>query len=323
MTGDPLPPNENYARELLQIFSMGTVRLNMDGTPVLDGQGNPIPNYTEADIKEIARALTGWQAGNARHSISSRFRKRTHDARDKTIFGRTITGRKGKAGALEVEDVVGLIMEHPSVPPFISKELIQRLATETPTPGYVERVATVFKQTNGDIKATVRAILLDPEFTSDAVVGSQFKEPIELILGPIRALEGTTYGYAPIGWARRTRQLVYHPPSVFGFYRPGEKSALVNDALALARDQIADEFASDWDASGFGDTHFDAAGLMARHGLDTPERIVDFLADALLAAPLDPRARAEIVAHFNGEVNETKFRGAVWLILCLPDYQRN
>src|SRR6185436_11428355 len=95
-----------------------------------------------------------------------------------------------------------------------------------------------------DIKATVRAILLDPEFTSDAVVRSQYKEPLEKYLGPIRALDGTTFGIAPILWGYRTKQLIYYPPSVFSFYRPGQKSSLVNTALATTHDVVADEFVS-------------------------------------------------------------------------------
>ena len=133
------------------------------------------------------------------------------------------------------------MMKQPSLAPFISKELIQKLATETPTPGYVERVATVFRSTDGNIKATVRAILTDPEFTSDAVVRTQFKEPIEQFVGPLRALGAKTEGAAFFEWCMQAKQLPYFPPSVFSFYRPGPKGSLLDTAQIIIRDTVADQ----------------------------------------------------------------------------------
>jgi uncharacterized protein (DUF1800 family) len=315
--GNLIPPNENYARELLQLFALGTEQLNLDGTPVLGPDGAPLPNYTETDVREIARALTGWFTGE-RETGPARFSPDIHDSGDKTILGTTVRGRSGNDGTLEVEDVVDAIMSHPSLAPFISKELILKLATETPTPGYVARVAAVFKQTNGNLKATVRAILTDPEFTSDAVVRTQFKTPIEQIIGTLRALDAKTSGNALYGWCRETGHLVYYPPSVFSFYRPGQKGAFVNTAKASHIDSVADSI-----VTGYNDTHIDARKLIRRNRLKTPEQVVDFLSDALLAAPLDPAVRARIVAYMDGRVNEEKFRGAVWLILVSPDFQRN
>jgi uncharacterized protein (DUF1800 family) len=316
--GNPIPPNENYGRELMQIFSLGTQKLAMDGTPVLGGDGQPLPNYSEDDVKAVARALTGWYA-EYRDRGSSRFAADIHDSSDKTILGETLRGRSGDDGRHEVEDVVDIIMRNPSVAPFISRELIQKLATETPSPGYVERVAAVFKSTNGDIKATVRAILLDAEFTSDAVVRTQFKEPIEQFVGPLRALSGKTRGQALVDWTLPAKQLVYYPPSVFSFYRPGAKGALVNTAQATIRDTIADQLVSGY----YDGTGFDAVKLIRKNHLTTPEQAVDFLSDALLTGPLDAPVRDRIVAYMDGRVDEEKFRGAAWLILCSPDFQRN
>ena len=314
--GNPIPPNENYARELMQLFSLGTTRLNMDGTPVLDGRGLPVPNYTEDDVKAVARAISGFYVDyRTRKTV---FLPYQHDSSDKVILGETLHGRSGQDGAHEVDDVIGIIMRQPSVAPFISKELIEKLATETPTPGYVERVATVFKTTDGDLKATVRAILTDSEFTSDAVVRSQFKEPIEHFVGPIRALDGKTKGAAFIPFCIAAKQLIYYPPSVFSFYRPGQKGSLVNTALATIRDSIADAI-----VTGFYDTSFDAVKLIRKNRLTTPEQTVDYLSDVLLAAPLDPQVRERIVQYMDGRVDEEKFRGAVWLVLVSPDFQRN
>jgi uncharacterized protein (DUF1800 family) len=325
--GNRILPNANYAREFLQLFSMGPVQLNMDGTPIVDANNVPLPSYTEDDIKAVARAFTGWKIddydlpGRLGYRFSRAFfLPRRHDATDKTIFGVTIKGRPGPGGALEVTDVVNLVMKQPSVAPFISKMLIQKLATETPTPGYVQRVATVFQTAKGDIRKVLTAILNDPEFVSDAVVRTQFKEPIEHFVGPARALSALTRGGQFIDWTYTTRQLLYYPPSVFSFYPPGQKRTLVNTALVTYRDRGADDF-----ASGYTDTRFDPAVLKRRYRLTTatPTQIVDFLADALLVAPLSDDIRTEIVSYMDGRVDDEKFRGAVWLIMCSPDFQRN
>ena len=315
--GNPIPPNENYARELLQLFSMGPTRLEIDGTPVIGPDGLPVANYTEADVKEVARALTGWAVTTGKSNKKARFYDYLHDSGEKTILGQTVAGRSGADGAREVDDVVDILMRHPSTPPFIAKMLVQKLATETPSPAYVARVARVFQQTNGDLKATVRAVLVDPEFTSPEVVRSQFKTPIELFAGAYRALDLKTRGYAIIDFSYTTRHLIYYPPSVFSFYRPGEKGALVNTALVTARDAMSDALVSGYD------TEMDVPGLIRGERLDTPEKAVDFLTARLLEAPMQPEVRDRIVAYMDGRVDEEKLRGAMWLVLVSPDYQRN
>jgi uncharacterized protein (DUF1800 family) len=317
--GNTVPPNENYARELLQLFTMGPIRLNLDGTPVLDGAGVPVPNYTEQDVREVARALTGW--GFKKYKKPVKFFPYLHDAGNKIILGETLAGRSGKDGAREVDDVVDIIMRHPSTAPFIAKELIQQLATETPTPGYVQRVATVFQQTGGNLKATVRAILTDSEFTSDEVVRTQQKTPIELFVGQLRALSVEGFeGHGLVEATYSTRQLIYYPPSVFSFYRPGNKASLVNEAMVTLRDIQSNVFM----AGRYGDAYWDAAKTIRQRDLSTPEQAVDYLADALLAAPLAPETRARIVAYVaETGVTEEKVRGAAWLIVCSPDYQVN
>lgn len=316
--GNLIPPNENYARELLQLFSLGTDMLNPDGTPVLDGDGVPVPAYTEDDIKDVARALTGWHTRWGKCNMKSVFEHWNHDPDSKTFLGVTIKGRKGKAGAKEVYDVVDAIMKHPSTAPFISKILIQKLATEAPSVGYVERVAGVFKRTNGNIKETVRAILMDDEFVSDANVRDMYKEPVEHFIGALRALNAHTRGGALIEWCYYAGQLPYYPPSVFSFYPPGKRVTLVNTALVTIRDHSLDHF-----AEGYWDTWFEANAHIKSHKLKTPEQVVDYLSDLLLTAPLSAGARNEVIAYMEGRVDEEKFRGAAWLIMCSPDYQRN
>lgn len=316
--GNPLPPNENYAREFLQLFTLGTVKLRLDGTRQTDAAGNPIPAYSEQDIKEIARALTGWHVPPPRKGSPAIFLPRMHDAGPKTILGVTIPGRSGPDGANEVTDVVDIVVQQPSMAPFISKILIQKLAIETPTAGYVERVATVFRDTGGDIKATLRSILTDSEFTSNAVVRTQAKEPIEQFVGALRALGSSTTGGALIEWCEQAGQPLYYPPSVFSFYPPGQKSVLLNTAYVAVRDQVSDAI-----AYRYKDTAFDAAAFISQYGLKTPEQAVDTLADVLLVAQIDPQIRTVILDYFGRKVTPMKVRGAAWLIMTSPDYQRN
>ncbi len=273
--GDPVAPNENYARELLQLFTLGTDRLNMDGTPILDSEGRPVPNYTEDDVREIARAITGWYLDDYDTWAPSKFYGPLHDPRPKQFLGVTERGRSGDDGVHEIDDVVDAIMHHPSTAPFISKELIMKLATETPTPAYVERVATVFKSSDGNIKQTVRAILTDPEFTSDAVVRSQVKEPIETLVGPVRALGGQTQGLSLYVWCYFANQLPYYPPSVFSFYRPGKKSSLVTASQIAYLDLWADDFVDTYTDGGYTDAIFDAGALIRANKLTKPKKAVE------------------------------------------------
>lgn len=314
--GKRVPPNENYAREFMQLFTLGTDRLNLDGSRVLNG-GKPVPNYTEKDVREAARALTGWYV-SYRKGVKSRFDPSLHDPGTKQLLGTTIRGRSGPDGAKEVDDVVNIIMRHPSLAPFISKYLIQKFATEKPTPGYVARVATVFQNTNGNMKAVVRAILTDAEFYSDAVIRSQYKEPVEHFVGALRGLQAKTKGAALIDWSYATGQLPYYPPSVFSFYPPGNKATLINTALVTIRDRVADDI-----IAGYSDTSFSTRDLLDKKFSLSPEQIVDRVSDALLAAPLKNETRQKVISIFKGKVEDRTIRSAIWLILCSPDFQQN
>jgi len=314
------PPNENYAREFMQLFSTGTTQLNLDGSQALDGSGNAVPAYSENDVREIARAMTGFYVPYPYKPNNSDFDPSIHDAGSKTIMGVTLPGRSGVDGALEVDDVVDLILaqRQTTVAAFISKALIQKLATETPTPQYVSDVASEFVATGGSIKAVVRAILVHPEFTSPAVVRSQLKEPIEQYLNAVRAFNAPTGGDALIEWTYDSGQLIYYPPSVFSFYPPGQKGVLLNTAMVFQRDEVADEF-----TRASHDTWLDVSKLRKAGKFKTSDAAVDYISDALLTAPLQTEYRTEVLNYMNGEITDDKVKGAVWLILCSPDFQVN
>ena len=182
-------PDENYAREIMQLFSIGLNQLNIDGTPKKDKNGNLIPTYTQTDVNEIARVFTGWDLrsnnqygavgftrGDFTHNLE--FTAEYHDFGEKYVLGEKIPANL--SGANDIKKVISIIMKQPSVAPYISKNLIMRLTKSNPSPSYVQRVATVFRDTNGNLKEVVKAIFLDPEFWNDLKQDrlEKFKEPI-------------------------------------------------------------------------------------------------------------------------------------------------
>jgi uncharacterized protein (DUF1800 family) len=330
--GMRVPPNENYARELLQLFSLGVYRLNMDGTLILDDHGHPLPAYTETDVKEVARALTGWYANYpltnpqdpSEYLPPAVFEPAAHDSEPKIVLGEIIEADY-RQPARDVERVVDVIMRHPNTAPFIAKELVLKFATETPSPAYVERVARVFADSAGDIRATVRAMLTDPEFYSPSVVRSQYKTPLEHVIGAVRGLGATgSRGHTLYYWAFRAGHLPYLPPSVFSFYRPGNKAELVNAFYVAVRDQASDMLASGY-VDAYYDAYWDAGAVLRRRGLSRhqPDKAIDVLAQDLLAAPLPAAVRRVLRDYIGPQVTEEKLRGAAWLLMCSAEYQVN
>ncbi|MDV3455517.1 DUF1800 family protein [Sphingomonas sp. HF-S4] len=225
-------PSENYARELLQLFSMGPDQLNMDGTPKLDATGARQPNYTPDDIKGVAKALTGWTyarvggaaitEGNARdYSVPMIAVPTRYDATAKSFLGTSVSA--GAAQDASVAAVVDAAFNNASTAPFVSKFLIIHLVTPNPTPAYVERVSAVFANNGsgvrGDLKAVVRAILTDSEArTAPSAASGKVKEPVLLMAGLARVIGFTTDGYVFVNRDTSMGQPVMRAPSVFNFY---------------------------------------------------------------------------------------------------------
>ncbi len=192
--GEWVYPDENYAREVMQLFSISPFLLNIDGSRVLDSNGAPIPSYTQDDVNELARVFTGLDFKDAKGSFGNTGIRRAdmihkmscinsyHDGESKTVLGQIIAG--GGDCYQDVDRAIDILINHQNSAPFIAKKLIMRLVKSNPSPEYIQRVAEVFedngKGVKGDIKATVRAIYLDKEFWDDIKNGRvvKFKEPI-------------------------------------------------------------------------------------------------------------------------------------------------
>jgi uncharacterized protein (DUF1800 family) len=268
-------PDENYAREIMQLFSIGLIELNIDGSPRLHN-GAPIETYSNADVEGLAKVFTGWDLDysgvteypspipgpavpdvklvrQAMTSEPSRWSppqmRSTHSLEEKRFLDTVIPAGTGAVQSLK--QALDVIAAHPNVAPFISKQLIQRLVTSNPSPAYIERIATVFNNNGngarGDLGAVFRAIILDPEANDPSTVQNPFfgklREPM------LRFTQwGRTFGARSASGAWKIRDLSpdyllnqapFRSPSVFNFYRP---EYVPPRSQALANKMVAPEF---------------------------------------------------------------------------------
>lgn len=223
--------NENFARELLQLFSIGLVRLNPDGTEQRDAAGKPIPTYDQATIQQVALALTGWTYPGSGNNNWENFsgplvpRDVNHDMRAKSFLGCNLNA--GQGAQTDMNAVLDCVFQHPNTPPFIATRLIRGMVMSNPSPAYVGRVAAVFANNGsgqrGDLRAVVRAVLLDAEARNDTAGANsgRLKEPVLHVAGFVRALGGSIRSTNILPWEySRMAQAPLTPPSVFGFYSP-------------------------------------------------------------------------------------------------------
>jgi uncharacterized protein (DUF1800 family) len=274
-------PDENYARELMQLFSIGLVELNPDGSVRRDGEGQPIPTYDQSVIEGFAHVYTGWHWAGApdferarptlqNQSQSMQAYPPQHDTGAKKVLaypGAVLTTiPAGQSPDRDLDDALDNIFRHPNVAPFISRQLIQRLVTSNPSPQYVERVARVFNDDGagrrGQLGAVVRAILLDAEARAAPAndTAGKLKEPLLRITQLWRAYgaeapsgrfrianPGQAYGQGPL-----------QAPSVFNFYSPfyappGEiaQRGLVAPELQIATEYLATQITNSFFVQAF------------------------------------------------------------------------
>ncbi len=243
-------PNENYAREVLQLFSIGTTWLNQDGSQQLDVQGNPIPTYTQPTITQFARVFTGWTYAPVPPSTTvvwnSYINNTTspmvpyqpmHDTAAKVLLQGVLAPGKinlspGQTAQQDLNDALDNIFYHPNVAPFISRQLIQHLVKSNPSPNYISHVAAVFNNNGqgvrGDMKAVITAILADPEARANDAGGfdqpadGHMQEPALFIAGVVRALGGQMNDQNYFAWdLTNMGEDIYNAPSVFNYYSPG------------------------------------------------------------------------------------------------------
>ena len=234
--------NENYARELMQLFTIGTEMLNQDGSIQYDSNNLPIPTYLQPTITEFARVYTGWTYAPAAGQpvtwgayITSNGPMVPYAAEHDSGSKQLLNGFASPAGATPQQDLnnaLDNVFNHPNVGPFVGKMLIQHLVKSNPSPAYISRVAAAFNDNGqgvrGDMKATISAVLLDPEARAndnggnDQISDGHLQEPALFIAGMVRAFGGqmTNQNYFPWDLVNLGQDL-FDAPSVFNFYSPG------------------------------------------------------------------------------------------------------
>ncbi|ASJ76493.1 DUF1800 domain-containing protein [Granulosicoccus antarcticus] len=256
-----IQPDENYAREILQLFSIGQVLLNEDGTPQTDAEGVPLPAYDQTTIENFARVFTGWHFANAEDFRWPKNKdylspmepwSEYHDTDAKTLLG-GVELAAGQSAEADLNAALDNIFNHPNVGPFISKQLIQRLVTSNPSDGYVRDVTAVFNQNaigeRGSLGSVIKAILMHTEarqgHLQEPDTFGKMKEPLIRMTQLWRAFEPETIHYNfNYGWAgHELRQAPLGSPSVFNFFRPdfSQPGEIRSNGLVSPEFEILDE----------------------------------------------------------------------------------
>ncbi len=229
--------NENYPREAMQLFSMGVVELNADGSVKLDANGQPIPTYTQADVQQLALAFTGWTYNNASNTLTASGQRGSYYAGPMVpapsyhaIGAKTVLGQVIPAGQTPLQDVdagLDILFHHPNVGPFLATRFIRALVTSNPSPQYIQRVAATFDDNGqgvrGDLAAVVRAVLLDAEARNDDPPSDfgRLRTPVQHTIAMVRALGLTPSSASNFDYLLADMgESVVNAPSVFGHYSP-------------------------------------------------------------------------------------------------------
>jgi uncharacterized protein (DUF1800 family) len=346
--------NENYAREEMQLFSIGLNMLNQDGTPQLDASGNMIPTYTEAQVQAFARVYTGWTFGVAGGGSPPKFPNPTinydlpmaavesaHDTGAKTLLN-GVTLPAGQTAEQDLAQGLANIFAHQNVAPFICKQLIQHLVASNPSPAYVARISAVFANNGsgvrGDMAAVVRAILEDTEAragdNSPSFDGGHLREPMLYLANVIRALgytntSTTNYWGTLSNYSGNLSEKPYSSGSVFNFFppsyiipdsgAPAPEFALENTASAILRLTQANSLVYN-QISGF-TVDLSATsplGVMAAN----PTNLVNSLGQIFLHGQMPANMQTAIVNHISTltDMGE-RVRVAVYLVITSSQYK--
>lgn len=359
-------PDENYAREVMQLFSIGLFELNQDGTRKQDTNGNDIPTYGQQEIREFAKIFTGlamnYEEGGfgsvpccnedfyqyARDMLPLEMFDAFHSQGEKRLLNGAVVPA-GQTGIQDLEDAIDNLFNHPNVGPFIGKQLIQRLVKSNPSPAYVARVAAAFNGATGaprgDMKALIRAVLLDPEaqqMPQDATpADGRLQEPFIRLVRLMRAFDATTpdRNHAGEGFeiSAKLKQYVFFSPSVFNFFQPGfSPNGAIRDANLVAPEfQIVNastiieikNFIDRWLDVGVYD---DRVGQLATETVsferelelaNEPLALIDHLDVLLTYGQLSPTTREAILTVVESEREPVeRVKKAVYLIAISPDF---
>jgi uncharacterized protein (DUF1800 family) len=346
--------NENYARENMQLFTIGLNLLNSDSTLQLDGSGNPIPAYTQAQVQAFARAYTGWTYATSSGGSPTKFPNGTsnytmpmaavqsaHDTTSKTLLNGTVLSA-GQTAQQDLDGALSNLFNHPNAGPFVCQQLIQHLVTSTPSPAYVARVAAIFANNGagirGDMKAVITAILTDQEArsgdTNVSFDGGHLREPILFVTAMVRGLgfTNTDPNSSYQGLTSATSKLSeepYRANSVFNFFPPdyvipgtslnAPEFGIENTASVTLRLSLADSIVNN-KLSGFNVdlSNTSTLGVLAAN----PANLVDALSNLFMHSQMPTAMRSAIISAITPLTsNAQRVRVAVFLVVTSSQYK--
>lgn len=286
-------PNENYARELMELHTLG------------EGNG-----YTETDIKEAARALTGWRLTEAGEAI---FRRTEHDPGTKTVLG--------KSGQFNDADVVRLLASYRGTARYISDKLVRFFVRPDGHEALAARATDTYMATNGSIREVLRTILLAPEMYEPAAYRSIIKSPTEVMIGLRRALEAPLDSRAETEFGRALGQLIYDPPNPAGWTGGGD---WINATTILGRANYASRI-----TALRADANPDIPALYRRYRVTgSATSVVDWTLDLLVGGDVEEDTRGLLIDHLGGmhfdfeaAARDGRLHGMVYLVASMPLYQ--
>lgn len=345
-------PDENYARELMQLITLGLNKLNDDGTPVLSA-GRPLDTYTQDDVSGLARVFTGFVIDSADTTVPDRLRRpliqnaSRHETGAKTFLGTTIP--PGTDGFTSLRMALDTLFAHPNVAPFVCKQMIKRLVTSNPSRSYVKRVAAVFRDNGrgvrGDLAAVIRAILLNREARDDArplafPTFGKLRAPVNRLTAWARAFGANspadTWNIGDTSSpATRLGQSSGRSPSVFNFFRPGytpPNTELAAQGLVGPEFQITSETSTTGYVNymiglvrnGAGDVKPDYLPLLAL--VNTPQALVDEVNLVLAAGQVSAatlatiRTAVESISPTTATGRNNRVYTAILLVMAAPEF---
>ena len=305
-------PNENYAREVMELFTMG------------ESSG-----YSESDVIEAARALTGWTVNRGKNRATAallehdpnsliRFRRSKHDSAQKTLLG--------VSGNLNAESVAAILSSQTETADFLGTRLWEWFALKNPEPQLIAKTTDAYFKSNGSIKEMVRTILTSKEMYSERAYRLRIKSPVEYVLGSIRNISGITNGKAEMSDTLSMGQQLFFPPSVAGW--PGGTD-WINSNTILTRTNFANELTRTYPRNRKNRT-FNIPELVKEMAvINDVEKVVDFTLDLLVGGDVDEATREILIEHLGGRyhynydesVKNGTLNGMFYLALTMPLYQ--
>lgn len=303
-------PNENYARELMELFTLG------------------LGHYTQQDVYEGASALTGWHI----KGLTSRYYPQDHNDLVKTYLGHT--------GNLDYKDVINILVNNPAAPWFISRKLFTFFVYENPSTDDLKPLVDTYVQSGHNMGAVMRTLLLSPQFSSAKAYRSRLKSPVEFTVDAYRALGINANGSGLPAITTLMGQTLFDPPNVAGW--PGDKvSALwLNSGTWMTRLNYIDLLlVRGTSAHGSSTSLVDLQGMVNKYQLNSPEQFVDHFSSFLLDGNLDSNRRTQLLDYFTAQDGSSggrpitltsgksyplgRVRGTLYLMMASPEYQLN